>query len=43
MPLPCLPVAVLGSVLPKHAVEYWYWSYSRFMSRSVGKAAHVVQ
>lgn len=42
MPLSCLPVAVLGSVLPKHAVEHWHFSYSRFTARSVGKEAHVV-
>ena len=43
MPLPYLPVAILGAVFPKHAVEYWYVSYNRFIARSMGKEAHVVQ
>lgn len=43
MPLPHLPVAILGSVLHKHAVEYWDLSYSRCIARSMGKEAHVVQ
>lgn len=42
MPVPYLPVAVLLLVFSKHAVEYWYLSYSRFIAGSVGKEAHVI-